>query len=64
MFINYCIVQNLEGENFGDTVHTKNWQIILWQMPKIAQAPKMIIRMLTFCQPIETIGYSCGVWLK
>ena len=30
----------LEG---GKTVHTKNWWIILWQMPKIAKAPKIII---------------------
>ena len=26
----------LEGENFGETVHTK---IIFWQMPKIVKAP-------------------------
>ena len=38
----------LEGENFGETVHAKNWQIILWRMPKIAKAPKIIIMRQTF----------------
>ena len=29
-------------QNFGKTVHTKNWWKIFWQMPKIAKAPKLI----------------------
>ena len=33
----------LEGENFGETVHNKNWWIIFLRMPKIAKAPKIII---------------------
>ena len=33
----------LEGENFGKTVHTKNWRILLWRMPKITKPPKRII---------------------
>ena len=35
----------MEGENFGERVHIKNWQIIFWQMPKIVKAPK-----ITMCQ--------------
>ena len=33
----------LEAENPGETVHIKNWQIIVWQMPKFAKVPKIII---------------------
>ena len=32
----------LEGENFSKTVHTKNWWIIFWRMPKLIKVPKII----------------------
>ena len=28
------MIQSLEEESFGEADHTKNWQIIFWQMPK------------------------------
>ena len=43
------MIQSLEEENFGETVHTKNWQIIFWQMPKIVKAPK-----ITMCQHLTS----------
>ena len=33
----------LEGENFGETVYTKNLWIVLWRTCEIAKAPKIII---------------------
>ena len=36
----------LEGENFGKTFHTKYWQTTFWRIPKIAKAPKLILRFL------------------
>ena len=50
----------LEGENFGETVHTKIWWIIFWQMPKISKVPKIIV--LTFNQSVRIMIYFCGVW--
>ena len=43
----------LEGENFGETVYTKNWQIIVWRMPKIDKAPKIIIMCQLFTSRLE-----------
>ena len=38
----YHVIQTLEGENLGKTVHTKNWQIIFWRMSKIVKVTKII----------------------
>ena len=37
------MMQNLEGENFGEIPHAKNWWIytvVFWQIPQIVKAPK------------------------
>ena len=45
---------------FGETVHTKNWQIIFWQIPKIAKMPEIIIIHLRLPVKINGITeYSC-----
>ena len=55
----------LEGESFGKIVHTIKWQIIFWQMPKIAKASKIIISyVLTFYWSFGIIEYSHGMWLR
>ena len=33
----------LEGESCSKTVHTKNWWIIFWWMPRVSKIPKIII---------------------
>ena len=35
----------LEGENFGEMVYTKNWQIIFWRMPETTKVPKIVMIM-------------------
>jgi len=37
----------LEGENFDKIVHSKNWQIIFWWMPKIKSKLQSILLLLT-----------------
>ena len=39
------MIQSFGKRKFSETVHTKNWQIIFWQMPKIVKVPKIT------CQP-------------
>ena len=41
-------------ENVGETVHTKNWQIILWQMSKLAKAPKIMIMCQLFTGQLKS----------
>ena len=57
------MMQNFGGRKFSETVHTKNWWIILWRMPKIARAPKVIIMHQIL--PVKwNHKVSRGEWLK
>ena len=44
----------LEGENFGETVHTKNWQILFWRMPHICQSTYNNNYVSTFTGQMES----------
>ena len=54
----YRTIQFLEGENFGEIVHIKNWWIIFWWMPIIAKVPKIIIIIMCL---LFTGHYNHGV---
>ena len=53
----------LDWENFGETVHTKNWLMIFYWMSKISEVPKINKCVSTCYQSIGIIEYSRGVWL-
>ena len=41
-------------QNFGETVHTKNWLIIFWRMFKITKMPKIIIKCRLITSQLES----------
>ena len=53
------ILYKFGGRKFGETVHTKNWQIIFWQMPRIAKVSKIII----MCRHLP-VNWNHGVLLR
>ena len=43
-------IEILEGENFGENTHSKNWRVTFWRMPKIElKLQRIKIKLYNFC---------------
>jgi len=47
----------LEGENFGEIAHSKNWQTIFWQIPKIESKLQSVSLFVSISHVISNVMY-------
>ena len=48
-------IHHFGEKNCDKTVNTKTWWILLWQMPKIAKTPKIMIICQFFTGQLESL---------